>query len=168
LTDARTPHKKRHRQRPAPVRTVKENSSPRPVAGTATVVGMDKPLLYVTIALAILGLAAVYSASATEAMDSFGSSLYFVQRQFIFFVMGFGLLYMVSRIPYFAWSRVTKLLAIGVIGLLVYTLHSGVEAYGAERWIRILGFQFQPSEWCCSWRRHCPTKPGLSGASPFL
>lgn len=110
------------------------------------VAGMDKPLLYVTLALSVLGLATVYSASAMEAMDKYGSSLYFVQRQLVFFIAGFGLMYAVSRFPFMYWSRFTKLLALGVIGLLVYTLANGVEAYGAERWIRIAGVQFQPSE----------------------
>lgn len=108
--------------------------------------GVDKGLLYTTMILAFLGVVAVYSASAPEAMDTMGNSLYYVQRQIVFFVMGFGLMLAVSRLPFFAWARFARPLALLVIGLLVYTLANGVESYGAERWIQIAGFQFQPSE----------------------
>lgn len=145
MADTRSTPKSRHRKPASPASGAKTRSKASSSTGPVAI-GLDKTLLYVTIALAILGLAAVYSASATEALDVYGNSLYFVQRQFVFFVMGFGLMYLISHIPFFAWSRWTRVLAFIVIGFLAYTLHSGVEAYGAERWIRILGFQFQPSE----------------------
>ncbi len=119
--------------------------APHPKA-QSVLAGVDKTLLYVTVALSCLGLMAVFSASAMEAMDKFDNGLYFVQRQAIFFVLGFAMMIGVSRVPYFKWSKGAKLFSIGVIGLLLYTLSNGVEAYGAERWIRIGGFQFQPSE----------------------
>lgn len=108
--------------------------------------GYDKPLLYTVLALSVLGLVAVYSASAMEAMDKFNNSLFFVQRQFFSFILGYLLMFTVARIPFFSWARAAKPIAFGVIALLLYTMMSGVEAYGAERWIRIFGFQFQPSE----------------------
>lgn len=116
-----------------------------PVPAVA-VAGMDRILLYVTVALSVLGLVAVFSASATEALDKYGNSLYFAFRQLIFLAVGFGAMYAVSKYPFFQWSRWAMPLAFIVIALLAYTLHSGVEAYGAERWIRIGGIQFQPSE----------------------
>lgn len=140
--DLRQRHRQRHRSRGA---TARSASPPQPKP-KAMATGLDRPLLYVTIALAILGLVAVFSASATVGTDTYGNSLYFVQRQFIFFLMGFALMYGISKVPFFYWSRVAKVVAFGVIGLLVYTWLNGVEAYGAERWIRIFGFQFQPSE----------------------
>ncbi len=106
----------------------------------------DKILIYVTVSLAFLGLVAIYSASAAEAMDSFKNSLYFVQRQLIFFIVGFGLMFGISRFPFFSLARFAKPFALLVIGLLAYTILNGVEAYGAERWIRVFGLQFQPSE----------------------
>jgi cell division protein FtsW len=109
-------------------------------------IGFDKPLLFITLALCFLGLLAVFSASATEAADTYGNSLYFALRQLIFYVAGFALMISVSKFPFFHWPRFTRLMAVVVIGLLLYTLHGGVSAYGAERWIRIFGLQFQPSE----------------------
>ncbi len=110
---------------------------------------VDRPLLYVTIILSFLGLMAVFSASATEALDTYGNSLYFVQRQLCFFVLGYGLVWALCQYPVTQWLRragVIPLVALGVIGLLLFTMVSGVEAYGAERWVRIAGIQFQPSE----------------------
>jgi cell division protein FtsW len=134
----------RNRQRP-PSQKQTSNTTPHP--NTRAAVGhVDKPLLYATIALAILGLCAVFSASAAVGMDDYGNNLYFAQRQLIFFIMGFAIMFGISKIPYYFWQRFTKPFAFCVIGLLAYTMFSGVEAYGAERWIRIFGFQFQPSE----------------------
>lgn len=107
---------------------------------------MDRPLLFITIILTVIGLTTLFSATATQAFDTYGNSLYYVLRQFLFFVMGFVLMWGVSRLPYFAWIRLAKPFAIVVILLLLYTMLNGVEAYGAERWIRIFGLQFQPSE----------------------
>ncbi len=141
---------------PTDLRTRRGKRNPSPVSGpvetppqqrqTKVTVSVDKPLLYTTLALCFMGLAAVFSASAPEAMDTYGNSLYYVQKQFIYFIMGFVLMMGVSRFSFFSWQRLAVPVALVVIGLLAYTLMNGVEAYGAERWIRIMGFQFQPSE----------------------
>lgn len=115
-------------------------SSSKPAAG------IDKPLLYVTIGLSLVGLMTLFSASASDAMAAYNNGLYFVTRQSVFFILGFAMMAIISRFPFFYWNRLAKPLALVVIGLLAYTLMSGVEVYGAERWIRIFGIQFQPSE----------------------
>ncbi len=135
----RSHRRNKGQQKPKPPEEAKQKIQP-------LFANLDRPLIYTVIALSILGLTAVFSASAMEAIDKYGNSLYFVQRQLIFFILGFGLMFSVAKFPYFYWSRLTKPLALIVIGLLIYTLRSGVEAYGAERWIRVFGFQFQPSE----------------------
>lgn len=110
------------------------------------IAGIDKILFYVIVALALIGITAVYSASAMEAMESYNNTGYFAIRQLIFFIVGFGLMWTLSRVSFFNWIRWTKPIALLVIGLLFYTMHNGVEAYGAERWVNIFGIQFQPSE----------------------
>lgn len=107
---------------------------------------MDRPLLLLIIALSAVGLLTLFSATANQALDAFGNSLYFVARQFVFFAIGFALMWVISRTPYLVWLRLAKPISFVVIGLLAYTILNGVEAYGAERWIRIFGIQFQPSE----------------------
>lgn len=147
MTQSRSTSRPRPQRRSRSQRqtTVPIDELPQAKTGVA-LAGIDRILLYVTVALAVLGLTAVFSASATEAQDAFGNSLYYVQRQFIFFAVGFGMMIGISKLPFMSWSRIAHIFAIVVIGLLLYTLHSGVEAYGAERWIRVFGIQFQPSE----------------------
>lgn len=107
---------------------------------------IDKPLLYITIALTVLGLWAVYSSSARIAIDQYQNSFYFAQRQLIFYVLGYILMAGVAKIPFFFWQRFARLIGFGLIGILVYTDLNGVVSYGAERWIQLGPFQFQPSE----------------------
>lgn len=117
-----------------------------PAQNTRVLGNTDKPLILIIIALTIVGMLTLFSATASQALDQFNNSLYFVIRQALFFAAGFGLLWWTSRIPYFYWARLAKPFSLIVIGLLLYTMLNGVEAYGAERWIRIFGVQFQPSE----------------------
>ncbi|MEZ4574373.1 MAG: putative peptidoglycan glycosyltransferase FtsW [Vampirovibrionales bacterium] len=107
---------------------------------------IDKPLLYITIALAVLGLWAVYSASARIAIDQYGNSFYFALRQFLFYAVGFGVMAGVSRVPFFFWKKAARISGFLLIALLIYTDLNGVVSYGAERWLSIAGMQFQPSE----------------------
>ena len=117
-----------------------------PATNATSLGNSDKPLILIIVALTIIGMLTLFSATASQALDQFHNSLYFVIRQGIFFAAGYGLLWWVSRVPYFYWARLSKPFAFVVIGLLFYTMVNGVEAYGAERWIRIFGIQFQPSE----------------------
>lgn len=141
MAEAIYPGRQLHQRKPLSTNRSNLSSSSNTVVGS-----MDKVLLYTTVALAVLGLIAIFSASATQALDSYQNSLYFVQRQFIFLGVGFALMLGLSRIPFFVLPKFAPFFALVVIGLLAYTLQSGVEAYGAERWIRIFGLQFQPSE----------------------
>jgi cell division protein FtsW len=123
--------------------------APVPHEGTERRPGLgklDRPLLFVVIILTVIGLTTLFSATATQAFDESGNSLFYVVRQGLFFLFGYGIMFGLSRLPYFAWIRLSKPFALIVIALLLYTLLNGVESYGAERWIRIMGVQFQPSE----------------------
>jgi len=107
---------------------------------------MDKGLLYITICLLLLGLVALYSASAPVALDEFGLAEYYVIRQGLFIGVGTVVMLVMARIPYYFWARWARPIGVAVLILLTFTLMQGVEANGAERWLSIGGFQFQPSE----------------------
>ena len=56
------------------------------------------------IALCILGVVMVYSASSITAYNEFGDAAYYVKRQAIFLVIGLVFCAICSRIPYSVWS----------------------------------------------------------------
>ncbi len=99
---------------------------------------LDLPLIAALIGLASIGLVTLYSAG--------GQSQGIVVRQGIRLGLGFALMVLVAQIPprhLLRWSP--WLYAIGV-ALLVAVLAAGDVAQGAQRWIRVGGFKFQPSE----------------------
>ena len=103
-------------------------------------------LLLTVMALVLIGVLALYSVTAVNPDDQ---SMF--KRQILCLVAGVGLmLYLATHFDYhrFGTPVVFRLLAVVALILLALVLAPGVgvELNGARRWIRILGFQFQPSE----------------------
>lgn len=99
---------------------------------------IDIPLALLLLVLTLYGLAVLYSAG--------GGEWYYVKRQAIFFSMGYLLMIIVAQfnlafIERWSWT----LYLLGFL-LLVLVLVMGVGANGAQRWLSIGGFRFQPSE----------------------
>lgn len=109
----------------------------------------DYILLILIIALVLLGLFTVFSASAYVAELNYKNSMYFFKKQLINAVIGFGAMVMAMRLDFFQLRRSIKTSMIVVSFLLLCTYFSflgGTVVNGASGWIRFLGFGFQPSE----------------------
>ena len=111
--------------------------------------GGDRVLWIIIIALMVISVLVVYSSTAKMAyMPNSGSSTTaFLRRQLIMLVVCVGAIFFFHRINS-KWYRMTAgwVFWSGVIlTLLAYFV--GVKTNDAARWINILGFQFQPSEW---------------------
>jgi cell division protein FtsW len=108
----------------------------------------DYPLLLTIAALIAFGLVMVYSASVVTAYTTFGNQYYYLIRQAIY--AGVGLLAMLAlmRLDYHYLRAVSLpgLLVSLVLLVAVLLPGTGAEAYGAQRWLRIFGFQLQPIE----------------------
>ncbi len=108
---------------------------------------MDRPLMLAIFVLVFIGVASVFSASAHEAQLETGNSFAIVSKQVVFALIGFTVMFIVSRVSFQFWRRTAKPLAIVSIILLFLTLVMGVTANGSERWIPLpFGLQFQPSD----------------------
>ena len=97
--------------------------------------------------LMIMGLIMVFSASSIYATSNFNDSYFFIKKQFLFFIIGAVVIYIVSMIPtgFFYATRYFWLLI--CFTLLVLTLTPvGHKVHGASRWIPFLGFSLQPVE----------------------
>ena len=109
---------------------------------------MDLPCLLLTLLLAALGLIMLYSASYARAYYVTGNSASYFTSQLVYVLMGVGVLFAISRVPY-AWYRklAFPILGVSVALLMLVSLTSvGSSGGGAERWINLGFVSFQPSE----------------------
>jgi cell division protein FtsW len=107
---------------------------------------IDVVTLFVVLTLMVAGIGVVYSASATIAQQRFGQSEAFLQRHVIKVLVSLIAMFIIVKIDYHKYTRLSKLALIFSIVLLGATLALGGEIKGATRWLRFGGFGFQPSE----------------------
>ncbi len=106
--------------------------------GASRRLGVDLPLLFLLFLLAAFGLVVLYSAA--------GQDTDVVVRQARFFLIGLVVMLaaaQISPVRYRRWAPWGYLL--GVL-LLLGVMFFGVGAKGAQRWLSVAGFRFQPAE----------------------
>ena len=106
-------------------------------------------LFAIAAGLALFGTIMVYSASAMIALrETEGASQFtYFYKQLGFTLAGLAMMYLTSKIDYRFYQNswvVYGLLAVTVVLLL--SVFGFAPTNGARRWIRFLGFSFQPSE----------------------
>lgn len=109
----------------------------------------DKPFLVTIIALVVLG-AFIFTSASLGLLAKEGPTFLSVARSQILFGLLGGLIamFITSRIPYTFWKKhAFVILFLAIIGsLLVFIPGLGLEHGGAQRWIDLRLFSFQPSE----------------------
>jgi cell division protein FtsW len=114
---------------------------------SASLAQMDNALIYTTLALVIVGLMSVFTASAAQADLETGNSVTTLLKQFISAGIGGAALLFFSGFPFERLSRLARPFSMLCVGLLLMTMFMGTTANGSERWIMLpFGFQFQPSD----------------------
>lgn len=109
----------------------------------------DRIIWIIALLLAVFSLLAVYSSTGTLAyQQQAGNTEYFLIKQLIMLLLGFGVMYVAHIIPYWYYSRISQLLLYLVIPLLLFTLIAGTSINQASRWITLpgIGLSFQPSD----------------------
>jgi rod shape determining protein RodA len=99
---------------------------------------VDFLLLFLLLALTVVGMSVLYSAS--------GESMVTMRRQGTFFLIAFASMFAVAQVPVDFMRRMAPWAYVGGVILLILVLVVGVGAKGAQRWLSIGGFRFQPSE----------------------
>ncbi len=99
---------------------------------------IDYTLLLLLVALMATGVMILYSAS--------GQQFTYVKRQLIFMAAGLVAMLVVGQMPTRFLERWAFVLYGGGLVLLVSVVFVGVGAKGAQRWLDLGGFRFQPSE----------------------
>lgn len=109
----------------------------------------DKVVWAIMFLLSLLSILVVYSAVVTLAHKfQQGKSEFYLIKQFLFVCIGFFVAYLVHKIKYTIFSRISQIGFLVCIPLLIYTLIKGVSAGEAARWIEIPGLKltFQSSD----------------------
>lgn len=99
---------------------------------------VDFPLLLLLLLLMMLGISVLYSAS--------GQDLSYVKRQSVFMGIGMVAMLVVAQLEPRFMRRWAFVVYIGGVGLLIAVIFAGVGAKGAQRWLDLGFFRFQPSE----------------------
>jgi rod shape determining protein RodA len=99
---------------------------------------LDPALLFLLLIISGFGLFVLYSAS--------GQSVETVKRQGAFFMIAYTAMFFVAQINVDMMRRWSPFVYVLGVLLLVAVLFGGTVGKGAQRWLQIGGFRFQPSE----------------------
>lgn len=105
-------------------------------------------LIFSVITLICIGTTMIGSASIPYGDYKFDNPFYFIDRQLFYLFVGVITVFFSMKIPLKFWLSQTFLLWGIVLILLFVVLIPGIGANvnGSKRWIRLVGFTFQPSE----------------------
>ncbi|MFZ2635795.1 MAG: putative peptidoglycan glycosyltransferase FtsW [Rectinemataceae bacterium] len=110
--------------------------------------GLDISLVAALGALALIGLAALWSASSGYALSIGKSPHYFALRQLAFLALSAGLFAIAATVPLSSLRKAMGVITIGALVFLALPLIPGVgdNRNGATRWIDLGFITIQPSE----------------------
>lgn len=111
---------------------------------------VDGVLLSTVIALLVIGLLVMFSASYPAAIEDGKKGTYYASRQMAFAIIGVVVMGIASVVNYHIYERLSVSGTAFIIALLLLVAvlipGVGLNRGGATRWIGGEGFQFQPSE----------------------
>ncbi len=115
---------------------------------------IDLLLLGTTVVLTLFGLAMLASVSVYESYQltfrlyGVGTNSFYLWRTFLHVLLGIGVMFATTIIPYRVWEKFAKLLFFATIFLLLLVLIPGINAgWGTSwSWLRVGPFSIQPSE----------------------
>jgi rod shape determining protein RodA len=103
---------------------------------------IDWAMLGAIIALCLIGLAQIYSATYTEGVGA--SGIYYTQIWAI--LLGLVALVVANSIDYRSLADKSHWIYLGIVALLIYVLFFGAVRGGSRRWIDLGPLNLQPSE----------------------
>ena len=98
----------------------------------------DGPLLFGLIVLMIVGLVTIYSAG--------GQDLQLIQRQLTRLGLALAVMFVLAQVPPLTYQKLSLYFYVVGVLMLVGVLAIGVIGKGAQRWLDLGFFRFQPSE----------------------
>lgn len=120
------------------VRSLPDSDSQKPAHSFWQVLHLDPILLFLLFVTLSFGFVVLYSASDGQT--------FYVKRQLIMASAGFAGMLIVAQIPLPVIQRWVWLPYLGGLGMLVAVIFFGSRVNGAQRWLDLGFFSFQPSE----------------------
>jgi cell division protein FtsW len=107
-----------------------------------------RTLVGLTIVLVIVGIVFIYSSSSVFALEKFGSADFFLKKQLMCLIPSITGFFIFASLPAAFWKKYVPYFFLLFLILTILTLGSkfALRIHGSSRWLRILGFGFQPSE----------------------
>lgn len=106
--------------------------------------------LFTAILITIIGIGIsfIFSAGSIFGMNVLGDPYHFVKKQFTYLVVGLVPFFLAAKIPYQKIRKMLPWINIGALTLMLMPFVPGLgsEVNGAERWVKLGFFSFQPSE----------------------
>jgi cell division protein FtsW len=143
------------RRRPKPatggshLRLVEAPDLMRPTPTPAAVARSNLTLLLAPAALlTVIGLVMILSAGSISAVEGYGTSFWYFNRQTLYAAAGVIGLVVTARLPYAFWRRAAIPMLLMLLPVMLLTLHPafGSSLYGASRWIDLGPITLQPAE----------------------
>lgn len=106
----------------------------------------DRPLMIAVVFLVVIGVMAIFSASAPKCIEMGVNPTKFLVQQILGIVVGIVGLRFLSNFHYKKLIKYTPAIAWTVVGMLLLVKFAGVTVNGAQRWINIGPMSLQPSE----------------------
>jgi rod shape determining protein RodA len=100
----------------------------------------DWPLLLCMLAICVLGLANLYSATANAPQQGL------FRAQVTWMCIGLGFFFLMALVDYHTWQRLAWWLLIIGLAMIIYVHFRGLTVKGSRRWLGIAGVGIQPSE----------------------
>jgi rod shape determining protein RodA len=108
---------------------------------------LDPTLVAVALGLALFGLFMVYSATQQSLRTLGEDPGFYLKKQIAFLMLGFVVMAIVATFDYHLVKVYAGIaFAFLLFALLLVLTPIGDETAGAQRWISLFGFQFQPAE----------------------
>ncbi|MEP5176638.1 FtsW/RodA/SpoVE family cell cycle protein, partial [Marinobacter alexandrii] len=106
------------------------------------------PMLVISsVALLVMGVVMISSASMDMAAETMGNSYHYVIRQLLFAALGCGMALVAVNVPVAWWERSGwLLLGVGLLALVLVLTPLGRTVNGSTRWIPFGLFNVQVSE----------------------
>lgn len=108
----------------------------------------DRIIWSVVLVLAFISLLAVYSSTCTLAYKMDKNASYYLVKQLSVLAVGLLIIYLVHRVNYTKFARLSVLAYVISLPLLLYTLFFGTAINSGSRWIRlpVVNLTFQTSD----------------------
>lgn len=107
----------------------------------------DKQIWWILLLLSLISIVVVYSSvSALAYRKTDGNTEFFLLKHTFFLLIGLSITFVIHKFDFTQYSGLAHIFLWFTPFLILYTLMFGISVGGARRWVSILGFSFQTSD----------------------